>query len=1046
MAYQHPEPRKFLGLHLQQNSFEVPDGAMEKAENVIIKNDDEIHKFPGFYTLDTSESIYALFKGSWLFDYFYAVMNDAEVYQIDTLSTLADNQTANFNLVPGESFSLDDQPPLGANRSFEIFAADMNQTTYIVTGSGPFRIDSTVQKAGIPPGLDLTATSTASSSGTFSADSQSSWRVLFGRKDSRDNLLLGAPSDIATIVLQPGQAATYTAGGVGPYGVVASTPIAHGLLAGDTITVTGGSDADVNGTRTVLTVVGATNFTFNTAGDPGASGTFNFTYARDARLEFSIPDEISDATLGYFVRVYRTSESVSADATPTPDFRLIAEVPLTQDDLDAGLYFFNDDVLPITFGPELYTNPNSQEGELQANRRPPLARDLCVFKNYMFYANISDYTRLQLQLVDPAQTPSFVISYDGGVATERFAGNPLGVGNRTVKSTSVSGAGTLTITYNAHYLDDGETIYVSNVTGTVPEGEYVVSGSTLNTFQITPGGILTATALDFQGVFEPYLATTQGTFYIDTSSASLAQQIETTARMLVKAINRFSTRVYANYISTPEDLPGKIVIEKILPEPEKDFALIATSFSSGGTTSGFVPELTLDTDIIAQASQEVGSFAVSKFGEPEAVAILSRFPMGSKNKEILRSIVLQDAVIFIKEDGIYKCTGDTLADFTVSPVDTSVVGLTRRGCAIINNRIMAMTSQGISEITSGGVQVVSRRIDALIQPLTGPQTNQFTTAEIQDAAAVGYETGRFWLLSCQTAYQSIPAATYIYNVINQTWTTCDQIFKQLIVATDDRVFGLTTAGILKVLRRYGGKADYAREYAACFVQSKVGDSSVVYFSPGAGPYLGLKAGDAIVYASIVSRIQSISLHTDGRMALQMAVESNIPNTSEVSAVLYEAYDSVIKMAPFHAGQVGREKQFAQLQIHTRQQAISRISIDYSTGYFYESDELDYKVTEIIAPAVPTGAGPQAITYGWGEGPWGLFEWGSPEYTAWSLQQESINFPIGTQPANIARVYVPLFAQRATYIQPTFTHGEALESIQIQALGWSVRGYGERTTR
>ena len=49
MAYSYPEIRTLKGLHLQQNSFDVPDGALEIAKNVVIDRDGIISKRRGFY-------------------------------------------------------------------------------------------------------------------------------------------------------------------------------------------------------------------------------------------------------------------------------------------------------------------------------------------------------------------------------------------------------------------------------------------------------------------------------------------------------------------------------------------------------------------------------------------------------------------------------------------------------------------------------------------------------------------------------------------------------------------------------------------------------------------------------------------------------------------------------------------------------------------------------------------------------------------------------------------------------------------------------------
>src|SRR5882672_1598751 len=49
MSYSFPEIKSFIGLHLQANSFTVPDGAMEVADNVVISKDKIVLKRRGFY-------------------------------------------------------------------------------------------------------------------------------------------------------------------------------------------------------------------------------------------------------------------------------------------------------------------------------------------------------------------------------------------------------------------------------------------------------------------------------------------------------------------------------------------------------------------------------------------------------------------------------------------------------------------------------------------------------------------------------------------------------------------------------------------------------------------------------------------------------------------------------------------------------------------------------------------------------------------------------------------------------------------------------------
>lgn len=44
MSYQHPEIKKFRGLYLQANSFDLPDGCLEDCNNAVISKDGIISK------------------------------------------------------------------------------------------------------------------------------------------------------------------------------------------------------------------------------------------------------------------------------------------------------------------------------------------------------------------------------------------------------------------------------------------------------------------------------------------------------------------------------------------------------------------------------------------------------------------------------------------------------------------------------------------------------------------------------------------------------------------------------------------------------------------------------------------------------------------------------------------------------------------------------------------------------------------------------------------------------------------------------------------
>ena len=47
--YSYPEIKTLRGLYLQRNSFTVPDGALEQATNLIVKNDNILSSRRGFH-------------------------------------------------------------------------------------------------------------------------------------------------------------------------------------------------------------------------------------------------------------------------------------------------------------------------------------------------------------------------------------------------------------------------------------------------------------------------------------------------------------------------------------------------------------------------------------------------------------------------------------------------------------------------------------------------------------------------------------------------------------------------------------------------------------------------------------------------------------------------------------------------------------------------------------------------------------------------------------------------------------------------------------
>lgn len=155
------------------------------------------------------------------------------------------------------------------------------------------------------------------------------------------------------------------------------------------------------------------------------------TTASSVRLEFSIPDGV-DST--YFYQIYRTGVTTPPDTETLSSFNagdemaLVYEAFPTANELNVLKAVTIVDNTPDLFrGANLYTNPTTGEGILQANDQPPFAKDINTFKNSVFYANTKTKQRYSLSLIGVEQMvqnynstdkPNIIIT--DGVTTNQY--------------------------------------------------------------------------------------------------------------------------------------------------------------------------------------------------------------------------------------------------------------------------------------------------------------------------------------------------------------------------------------------------------------------------------------------------------------------------------------------------------------------------------------------------------------------------------------------------------------------------------------------------
>lgn len=137
--------------------------------------------------------------------------------------------------------------------------------------------------------------------------------------------------------------------------------------------------------------------------------------SRNATLTLYLP---SEAAAGDVLEVYRTDQvAYSAADSAGDEMGLVYQYTLVSADIAAGLITFTDSVTDTLIGVKLYTSP-SQQGIAQANERPPLCKDICLFRDqFMIYANCSTKHRLNVSIVGVSALSGTTATIAGTVYT-----------------------------------------------------------------------------------------------------------------------------------------------------------------------------------------------------------------------------------------------------------------------------------------------------------------------------------------------------------------------------------------------------------------------------------------------------------------------------------------------------------------------------------------------------------------------------------------------------------------------------------------------------
>jgi len=717
---------------------------------------------------------------------------------------------------------------------------------------------------------------------------------------------------------------------------------------------------------------------------------------KSVSLTVTIP---SGVTTSWFVQVYRSALS-SADP-PSDEMQLVYEANPSAGEVTAGSMTIADITPDSLKGATLYTSA-SQEGLANGNEQPPLCKDIAVFKGHTFFANTTSKHRYYSTILAVGGSNGVVFNDTVGIGgitytaklTETAASAQFACQGFTFADADVSVASD-TITLTGHGMANDTAVTLTS-SGTLPAGftsattYYVVTTAT-DTFKLsaTSGGAAINITAAIGG----------GTHRGTTGAGSAAQNIRDTAVSLSRVINRYaSSTVYAYYISGSSDLPGKLLYEE-RSIGGASFAVVSSRspcWNPDLPTSGTTESSTNDS--------YANGLYFSKQNQPESSPLTQFFTVGSKDKNILRIVPLRDSLFVLKEDGIYRLTGENASSFSVSLLDSSTRLLASESCGVLNNQIFCLTDQGVVTVSETGVSVISRPIEQDLLALFGSSLSAVQNYSF----GVSYETDRKYLLwTITNSSDTYATQCFAYNTFTNTWTKWDLAKRCGVVnPVDDKLYlGDSSSSFVNKERKTRTYTDHADYLSTLTITAVSVDYLTITLSSGTDT---LSAGDVLYQSSTVFSIISSVNTITSTVVMQFAA---IFVNGSVDAL--QRISTQVQWVPATMGNPATIKHF-----HT---AIFLFKTDFAG-------------TATIKFSSDLSTDQESVTFtGQGIGNWGLFAWGSSPFG-------------GTNQKRPIRTLVPVNKQVCSQLTVEFDHAFGYSSWQLAGVSLVAEVGGERITR
>ncbi|CAB4200039.1 hypothetical protein UFOVP1351_21 [uncultured Caudovirales phage] len=511
---------------------------------------------------------------------------------------------------------------------------------------------------------------------------------------------------------------------------------------------------------------------------------------------------------------------------------------------------------------------------------------------------------------------------------------------------------------------------------------------------LVSGDVLTIAGTTYTGAASENVGTRS---FAVVTSGTPSQNIADTALSLVRVINQNATNtsVYAYYLSGEGDLPGQLMIE------ERSLGGAAFSIIASAHGTAYNPQLpTSGTTVSSSNDRFLNGLFNSKLQEFEAFPLLNYRKLGSASKKGLRVIPLRDSLFILKEDGIWRGTGE-YPSFSFDPLDLTTKLIAPETAVVLNNQIYALTDQGVVSISDTGIQVVSRPIEISLLEIFGANLETLKNASF----GVSYETERKYILFVPTTdADTYPTQAYVFNTFTSTWSRWDLAKKCGLVKTSNDLLYLGDAEshYTNEERKSYSFRDYVDEALEVSITA-ITDDQVTLLDVSE-----VAVGDVLY--------QSSSLYTQ-ILAVDVLTKTVTVNVATAFALgtttLLKGYECAVEWAPQTGGNPGLLKHFQEATLLFRNNYFPTAKI----GFY---SELSGSLEETDVSGV----------YG---GLWGLFPWGG---TAWGGVQ---------RPRNI-RTLIPREKAWCSALSVRFAMRMGYATFLLQGLSIPFENISEKVTK